>query len=221
VKRFLAAANRLGDDPKPFTEREFVERVLAFANGAKLVGNAIDLVAGVARGVDTEADRWDYRKHELVPDAVRAAKWLETILEGGPLRSLGDEVLPLAHLSVLRPTYKLRGRRIEVQYQHFAARVEAAVAYGVLLMLDSERDYAKNLCRCKYTECNRFFLAVKPRTGRPRRDYCTPACFKAARVAGGPDRVRVWREKQKQQKSQRRRRQNNEFTSAQKTGNAK
>ena len=206
VAPFLSAADRLSPGSVPLTERVYVERLLSFANGDNLVGDYLDLISDRAMNVNTNGDRWDWRKTELVPAATLAAQWLETLLTRGVTVQLAATVLPLAERSVLRPSYQRLSGHIVAKYRHYPVDVEAAVARGVLLLMDRELPYGEDLCRCKYSECNRFFLAVRPATGRPRRDYHTTECFNAARKASAADRIRGYRAKRKLASTKRRRR---------------
>jgi hypothetical protein len=53
--------------------------------------------------------------------------------------------------------------------------VGAALAVGILLVMDPARPFAKALCRCKLPSCGRFYLASKnPKGGPANRTYCKP-----------------------------------------------
>jgi hypothetical protein len=55
----------------------------------------------------------------------------------------------------------------------FFETVEAALSYALLLLCDPNRPYARDLSRCKYRECRRFFLVERTQeTGRTARDHC-------------------------------------------------
>ncbi len=78
----------------------------------------------------------------------------------------------------------------------------APVAYALLLFLDAEKPYGRDLCRCKLKECGKFFFAKLPKkgTGRMQREYCPDSNHRIlAHRAAAPERVRKSRQKRKRQ----------------------
>ena len=118
---------------------------------------------------------------------------------------LADEVRRAGERIAIRPSYIVTNSGVEIFHRHFPADLEAAVGYALLLLLDPSRAYGSDLCRCKLAECGRFFLAIKPPTGRPRRDYCCAEHLEAAREKSSVDRVRAFREREKAKASRRHR----------------
>jgi hypothetical protein len=97
----------------------------------------------------------------------------------------------------IRPTFLVAETGVEVHYRHLPADLDAALGYVLMLLLDSKRPYGRDSCRCKISECQKFFLAIKPKTGRPRRDYCCQAHLEASRNLTGARRVQDHRRRQK------------------------
>jgi hypothetical protein len=97
----------------------------------------------------------------------------------------------------IQPTYLVSAKGVEVHYRHHPADLDAALGYVLMMFLDSKRPYGRDLCRCKISECGNFFLAIKPKTGRPRRDYCCQAHLEISRTRTGVRRVQDYRRRQK------------------------
>lgn len=54
--------------------------------------------------------------------------------------------------------------------------VSSALAVAMLMIADQSKPYGKALCRCKWQQCQDFYLAQKnPRGGPANRTYCSPA----------------------------------------------
>jgi hypothetical protein len=84
-------------------------------------------------------------------------------------------------------------------YYTFATGLDL-VSLGELLIEDTERPFGKKLCQCQLKSCGRFFLEVKPPTGRPQRRYCCPEHLKAAHAQNAPKRMQRIRKKPKGKK---------------------
>lgn len=59
-----------------------------------------------------------------------------------------------------------------IRYRVFAGDCGALFAFGLLLLLDPEYDFGRQLCRCRLEACRRFFFEIRGESGRPRRSYC-------------------------------------------------
>jgi len=74
---------------------------------------------------------------------------------------------------------------------------EMLIALVVVWLMDKPDTY--DLCQCRLKSCGRFFLAVRPANGRPRRRYCTNRHMIEANMAAAPARVRRSRDRQKRE----------------------
>ena len=211
LQHFLSATDGVVDAPL-LTESDYVQNVLELANTRKpadLHALRTMLVSGVKlQGqVYFHALQGQLNPH-LLALHERLEKQVETIrTDTRKARAdLAEEVRRAGERIAIRPSYIVTNSGVEVSYRHFPADLEAAIGYALLLLLDPTRGYGSDLCRCKLAECGRFFLAIKPPTGRPRRDYCCEEHLEAAREKSSVDRVRAFREREKAKASRRRHR---------------
>lgn len=93
------------------------------------------------------------------------------------LRRVGKGVRLVNHISITGPD-SLRG-------------------FTSMLLLDESRPFGKDLCQCRLDGCGRFFLAQKPRTGRPQRLYCTREHMLEMHARESTRRAKESREKKK------------------------
>jgi hypothetical protein len=198
VRSFLNDTDTLNASTRPLTEREYVERILAFGSGLDLARCYLELTLHQAIDADTDFTSRTNLAGTLAPASTDTAEWLQAIHLGDAPTGRAERLLPLANRMIQRPTYELNANRLTERRHYYPDTLHAALAYGVLLLLDHERGYGRDLCRCRFAECNRFFLAVKPPTGRPRRDYCSQEHFRVARAAKGAARIRAYRAAQKE-----------------------
>jgi hypothetical protein len=211
LQEFLSATDGIVDAPL-LTESDYVRNVLEFANTknpAYLHALRTMLISGVKLQGQVYFDALEgHLNPHLLALAERLEKQLETIRTNTrkARADLADEVRRAGERIAIRPSYIVTKSGVEVFYRHFPADLEAAIGYALLLLLDPTRGYGSDLCRCKLAECGRFFPAIKPPTGRPRRDYCCAEHLEAAREKSSVDRVRAFRERQKAKASRRRHR---------------
>ena len=202
LQHFLSASDRIVDAPL-LTESDYVRNVLEFAN-SKNPADLHALQATLVSGVKLQGQVYFHAlQDQLSPHLLvlreRLEKHVETIRTDTrrARAELADEVRRAGERIAIRPSYILTNTGVEVFYRHFPADLEAAIGYALLLLLDPTRPYGSDLCRCKLVECGRFFLAIKPPTGRPRRDYCCAEHLEAAREKSSVDRVRAFRERER------------------------
>ena len=211
LQEFLSATDGIVDAPL-LTESDYVQNVLDFANTknpADLHALRTTLVSGVKLQGQVYFDALEgHLNPHLLVLRERLEKQLETIrTDTRKARAdLAEEVRRAGERIAIRPSYIVTKSGVEVFYRHFPADLEAAIGYALLLLLDPTRGYGSDLCRCKLAECGRFFLAIKPPTGRPRRDYCCEEHLEAAREKSSVDRVRAFRAREKAKASRRRHR---------------
>jgi hypothetical protein len=185
------------------TERDYVLRALDFANtidAPTLHALQTVLIAGIV----IPDPIYFHSLHAPMTDkllAVRAQLVARLEAIAGKNRNawldLANTIYRAGERIEIRPTFLVTTTGVEVRYRHIPADLDAALGYVLMLLLDSKRPYGRDLCRCKISECQKFFLAIKQKTGRPRRDYCTQAHLDASRARTGVRRVQDYRRRQK------------------------
>jgi hypothetical protein len=107
---------------------------------------------------------------------------LETILsqpnERGPM--LQTAVSRLQNRIAIVPYFDIFEGRLRVQNRVMPVDIRAALYFAVSLLLNPTEAFFGNLCRCQFESCRRFFIAIKPKTGRTRTEYCCEEHMKAA-----------------------------------------
>ena len=181
-------------------ERALIEYVLRFANGEEDTDR---------RQWSLETQRKRHEQHlqlttrvadalartsgELVPERIEAARIrlrdvLVSIHEDRQ-QALGDSSATLLRgvwgLPVLRrePTVHLSTAWVCTDINAFNALVS-------VLLLDAERPFGRDLCRCRLEGCGRFFILQKKSTpGVPRRLYCSEEHMTEAHQRGANART--------------------------------
>jgi len=109
----------------------------------------------------------------IAVDTGGARGWLEQIVRDLPaaqrtMRAEFDAVVTGNLLLVPR----LNSRSVTYRV---IAPLNIAMAYAFVLLLDPHQPFGKDLCRCHYSACNKFFFVAKiPGYTRPRRLSCSP-----------------------------------------------
>lgn len=187
------------------SEEEYVETALRFASASTeqalklsftelMYGTRLWEPAGSSGSADSvhwpvplrEAQESFARNLEIVRTDSKRAR----VLLAQGIKQAGERML-------MRPVYVITAEGTNTKLRHYPADVDAALAFALLVILDSQKPYGGDLCRCKLQECRRFFLTIRPATGRPRRDYCSQQHLDEARAATGSQRVKKFRESQK------------------------
>jgi hypothetical protein len=102
----------------------------------------------------------------------------------------------------MTPTFEFdRSGALRPKYRYLPDDLRAALAYGVLLLRDTERPFGKDLKQCRLPGCGRFFLASDQVTdpslpGRRRHRYCSPEHMAAGQNTSA-ERTRRWRTRHK------------------------
>lgn len=190
-------------------ESEYVNLALAFAS------LRLPMDAGLAHGVYTQL-MTGLQVPDLLPDPLvsddaiaglheaqeRFVRWLESIRNAEPraILKVASALSENGNRLLMRPAFVAGMDTVEVSYRYYPADFEAALGFVLMLLVDKHRPYIGNVCRCKYADCQRFFLAIKSTTGRPRRDYCSASHFALARTASGAARIRAYRQKVSEQR---------------------
>jgi len=208
---FLQQTNGISD-MAPLSEEEFLDRVIGIANARhqeELHALETQLVSGLKL---EEPQVFFYaRQAPLTPklretqerlrknlDLIRNTPQKAPRLLENELRLAGDGI-------AIRPSYVVTSEGVEVFYRYYPVSLEAALGYGLVLLLDKDRPYGKDLCRCRLEQCEQFFLAIRPAMGRPRRDYCCKGHLAMAHNRDSADRVRLHRERKAAEKAKPRR----------------
>ena len=217
VVAFLAALEG-PVDCQLLTEGEYVNLALGFAS------LHLPAEAGIAHGIHAELvtgvrvpDRLSgLSAPDGAPEALRTIQTrfverLETIRAGGrrAVLALAGDLHSAGNRIVMRPSFVVGSGTVKVSYRCYPADFEAGLGFVLMLLLDASRPFQGNLCRCRFTDCQRYFLAVKPHTGRPRREYCSTEHLAAARSAASADRMRESRRKGRGQRVRASRRRTN------------
>jgi hypothetical protein len=191
------------------SNREFLESVLAFANGKR----GEHLPAPLAASPDV-----------LALPALAAVGWAESPrtqfierhreeLRGYLTLSIGRKALPPEAFKALSDAarymldpvsaYELRrtATGAKRRYPHatrfyIPLRLSAILAHAVLMLADERLGLGASLKRCALATCSNFFLAPEVPRGRPKL-FCEPAHMQEKHRATGPQRTRKWRSKHK------------------------
>ena len=217
VCEFLALVGGFSDAAR-LSERDYVDFALAFAS-LKLpeaADHAHSVYLQLMSGLRTTEPLPD-----LLPIAVDTAAALQEAQErfvecleairqdpAHAATQVASALFDAGSRIVMRPTFLTADGAVEVSYRCFPADFDAALGFALMLLIECNRPFLGNLCRCKYLGCQRYFLAVtdKTRVGRPRRDYCSGEHFRLARASTAKDRIRAYRKglRDKRQRTARR-----------------
>lgn len=151
------------------TDRQRCEILLAVANGEPVTFARWNQLVGAE--VVKNADNHTF----VLPDADRMSlrHTLDEIVDGGTrvIGQLAEQMAEVASRSVVVVPHwtATQGRTDRL----IARNLGAAMAYTLWLLLDSRRPYGADLCKCRYSECGRYFFKIRGR-GAPVRKYCSP-----------------------------------------------
>jgi hypothetical protein len=195
------------DDAVPaITEAKFTRLCVDFANTGQLKGVLLR-VPGVRLLVAID------QKGEVLPDGVhgnlptpelealrkRLQAHLAAITHDRPI-SLVDlkKLSAAASRTSINPVYSISDNgALETSYRYLPESIEAAISYGVLLMVDTERPYRRDLKRCCLPACSRYFFSSDSpaATGRDRVLYCSRDHMIERHKSTSAERTRRWRER--------------------------
>jgi hypothetical protein len=168
---------RLDAAPAALNDHDFVDLILAAANGRKpsrrqwnqLVGLEILQGGDEQRGVGFPP-RVQNRVVVALTVIVNASLRDATSVDKRRLANLRTALATLVNVRVLvSPSWSPRGERRD---RIIATDIWGAVAYGLRVLADPS--FAHKLCRCKYSGCQKFFLERRADSGRgaPISKYC-------------------------------------------------
>ena len=157
---------RVNTDERALSEREVVDATLAFANGS-----------------DVRFDGTAPAKY-----AEGALERLQTLIRDHLERVLSE---PTALARELWRLVGLKSPGVWARTHEIARAIDGGIAIdsrgefisgyqlanrGIALLLDPRPprapDFQRKLCRCRFSECRRFFLEEQRGRGRPQRFYC-------------------------------------------------
>jgi hypothetical protein len=185
------------------SERALIDRAIRYANAGDVKSWAsfvegIELPESVGSGAQFMASFAPER------EAFRSA--LTAIVMKDTTPALVADWRRRAEGLILLPTFgqgHVSYRLIVIEY--FSPPLGAQFAYVLLLLLDPERPFGRDLCQCRLEGCGRFFFtSPNPKGGRPQRLYCNPTHMHMAHEATAPERVRRSRENRKRSSKKRR-----------------
>ena len=201
----------LPDAKNYFTEREYCEAALEFAN-ARTSNKQFRAILAVCNGhawTDVPVQLSDEAReaHEAGMEKLRqqfATRLLRVMGNRGDGRRAlareicaeGDRVLITERTRITEGGYRI-ARRVQ------AFRPSEGMSHALLVLINpAYAEYGECLgdevCRCKLASCERFFFARREaKSGPPMREYCCVEHRLEARKLDGARRVRLHRERLK------------------------
>jgi hypothetical protein len=95
------------------------------------------------------------------------------------------------------PSLQRERRGATLKGHIFITEPESFDIFVSILLLDEERGFGTDLCRCTLQGCEKFFLVYKPPIGRPQSRYCTREHMLEAHARTATKRARKSREDRK------------------------
>jgi hypothetical protein len=171
----------------PATDDALVDALLAFANGAELVIVGQDARFGEPRALDSDRavyvealERAVERQEGPIPmlrhpdGRPRPSFMVMRLGRGSGTRKLPRPLRGLPAVATERVIVPVGRRGYSLAWFRQFRTAASALAEALMLVLDPEKPYAKALCRCRYPECRKFYLARKnPKGGPANRTYCS------------------------------------------------
>jgi hypothetical protein len=164
-------------------EADFVRAALNFANtgSVRALQMQVSGIPGESGPVDDpgyqrEADR--IAKVRFASDREQFRAYLDQVLCRSTDPDLIDRLNAGARILVI-PQFKGNS----VGHHFMVEGLSSATSYAVKLFLDRDRPYGKDLHRCQWCECQKFFMTSdtqqrkKHATGLPRTKYCSDQCM--------------------------------------------
>ena len=134
-------------------------------------------------------DFWDrtqegreWFKHQLVAVISKNKK---------AIRALNAELDELISHIVIVPSVTWDGKSLMREDYFYSLSLAGAIAYVLMLLLDTNRGLNSKLRRCKLVECQHFFLS-RSSGGRPPL-YCSVHCKSISDGKSSAERTRKWR----------------------------
>jgi hypothetical protein len=166
-------------DQVGLSERDYCELLIRFVNEGTMTEDDLQsLLCGARVPSDPSAIR-QWAEGVLTQGAIDMAfNHLAELVKYGPRKVqpvLAREWAARASTAglVMLPVFSPKNGKVETTYRLLTQDLWAAISYAMMLFLSSNRPFGRDLCRCKH--CKVFFFVKAPKkSGRPRRDYCSP-----------------------------------------------
>jgi hypothetical protein len=207
----------INEPANPLTKAQIVEATLAFVDGASIAINRYEPGPSIDEFI-FRARKFRELTNDgavgpfvvLIPASIATAEDLYSHLRTSVATVLGQSLTnPIGTAEMIgQDGFQLipgcnfgsgRTRHVRLHsqsgyrlttYYEFANPIQL-IEWGLLLILDGAMGFREKLRRCK--RCARFFLEVKPKTGRPNNIYCQTGCMEAFHNSGGAARMRALR----------------------------
>src|ERR1700733_3154985 len=164
------APRKLINSPeKPLTEAAIVSATLDFSNGATFQlederAPGMEAIKGPATALESIPLQQETIRNSLIRVMTEPGRLAEEVCRG----QASFNATVRAHRIVNPITNGLT-----ITYYEMFHWVFSVAKQGLLILLDPARGFGKKLCRCQYSKCGKFFLAIQPKGGgRPQTIYC-------------------------------------------------
>jgi hypothetical protein len=184
VIRWDALQERIEKAPPGLSDQERCELLIAAANGHGLSREQWNQLVGLV-----VVSGGPPLIHLPEPTRQGVLGVLAEIEKGRNLVELRRLAAESASRSVvLVPSWHQGTRRDRI----VATGMPGALAFTLWLLLDPQRPFGSDLCRCQYSACRQFFFRrpAKGGIGAPRRRYCSDGHAKAADTEQAAERMR-------------------------------
>ncbi len=174
-------------------ERDRIEYVLKFANGDEQRVGAEEFLARERdlRDVPAAAGRLSANgeaslagmRGDLSEDSLKRLReslkrFLNLVIEdrSTAIRQFNAGEHGAIQTVIAQPTVRSSRADVEIEYHHIINSTDAFQAFIAILMLSKKHDIGRYLCKCRVSDCKRFFLSEKRRKhgGKPIRVSCSP-----------------------------------------------
>jgi hypothetical protein len=172
----------------PLSERGYAESFLNVVNGGRvLLSHWKQMIGGFveeSRSSSSGMDRESIEEYKCALDSLLAS---ETRLTNQHLSVLANLV---SETTLAIPRIALGANDVSVSYQIIGKDVYASLQYAYIMLVTK---FADDLRRCRFTNCNAFFL-IDPSLGkRKQREYCSEIHRNQQLEYGAKDRVHASR----------------------------
>lgn len=106
---------------------------------------------------------------------------------------------------MMLPSLISDGRTMSIRFSLFGSEQDSRgwVLFAAAALAQRAIDETTELGRCRYVDCNRFFVIKRGTLGKPRTQYCKPEHREAQHAAGGARRKDTSRKRARQQGTRR------------------
>jgi hypothetical protein len=166
-------------------------------NAQQMAMSRQELTGLAKRAFKEIARRW----WDAIIDERLKFRWAVELIISNP-RNARKELSPYMIEPALNglvavPRLSWNGRKLRTDIYYYSHAIEGAIAYALMLMLDTDKKIGEALRVCKLEYCDRIFLSKPPQKGGPRPRYCNPEHKLASDKLTGAERTARWRNKPK------------------------